>query len=55
MHFDPAAMRETFRIPESVIPTALLVMGYPDKDAKPLDLHAATRPLDEVVRYDSFS
>ena len=54
MHFDPVAMRETFHIPESVIPTALLVMGYPAKDAKPLDMHAATRPLDEVVCYDCF-
>ena len=55
MHFDPAAMRETFHIPESVIPEALLVMGYPAKDAAPLELHTATRPLDEVVCYDKFS
>ena len=54
MHFDPVAMRETFHIPENIIPQALLVMGYPAKDAKPLDMHAATRPLDEVVCYDSF-
>ena len=55
MHFDPAAMRQAFDIPENFIPTALLVMGYPDKNAKPLDMHAATRPLDEVVFYDRFS
>lgn len=54
MHFDPAAMRETFRIPEGVEPAALLVMGYPAKDAKPLDLHFKTRPIEEVVIYETF-
>jgi len=54
MHFDPAAMREQFRIPETVEPIALLVMGYPAEDAKPLDLHFQTRPMDETVVYESF-
>ena len=54
MHFDPAAMRESFNIPESIEPVALLVMGYPAEDAKPIEMHYKTRPLDEVVFYDSF-
>ena len=54
MHFNPFAMRETFHIPENVEPTALLVLGYPSADAKPLDLHNQKRPLDEVVFYDHF-
>lgn len=54
MHFDPAAMRKTFNIPENYEPAALLVMGYPAPDAKPLDLHFKSRPIDEVVFYDSF-
>ena len=54
MHFDPSAMRETFGIPENVEPTALLVMGYPSDDAKPLDLHFQSRPLEETVVYDHF-
>jgi len=54
MHFNPAAMRETFRIPEHIEPTALLVMGYPAEDAEPIALHYQTRPMDEVVFYDSF-
>ena len=54
MHFDPAAMRETFAIPADVEPVALLVMGYPAKDAKPIAMHYASRPMDEVVVYDSF-
>ncbi len=54
MHFDPSAMRETFGIPDNVVPTALLVMGYPSEDAKPLDLHFQSRPLGETVMYDHF-
>ena len=54
MHFNPTAMRETFNIPENVEPVALLVMGYPSEDAKPLDMHFKTRPIDEVVHYNSF-
>ena len=54
MHFNPAAMRAAFAIPEGVEPTALLVLGYPAEDAKPLDLHFTSRPLDEVVYYDHF-
>lgn len=54
MHFDPLAMRKAFNIPENIEPVALLVMGYPAEDAKPLDLHFKNRPMDEVVFYDSF-
>ncbi|MBE7021866.1 MAG: nitroreductase [Ruminococcaceae bacterium] len=54
MHFDPAAMRETFHIPAEIEPVALLVMGYPADDAEPHRLHKEFRPLDEVVRYDTF-
>lgn len=54
MHFDPAAMRETYRIPEDLEPLALLVMGYPAEDVKPLDMHFRVRPMEEVVFYDSF-
>jgi len=54
MHFDPAAMREVFNIPQNVEPTALLVMGYPSEDAKPLDLHFQSRPMEETVIYEKF-
>lgn len=52
--FDPAAMRDTFNIPECVEPVALLVMGYPSEDARPLDLHFRSRPIDETVFYEDF-
>ena len=54
MHFNPFKMRDEFKIPEGVEPVALLVMGYPSEDAKPLDLHEKTRPIEEVVFYDEF-
>ena len=54
MHFDPTAMREVFNIPQNVDPTALLVMGYPSEDAKPLDLHFQSRPMEETVIYEKF-
>lgn len=54
MHFNPFKMREAFGIPEDFEPIALLVMGYPAEDAKPLDMHFKNRPIEEVVCYDSF-
>ncbi len=54
MHFNPAAMREKFNIPENIIPEALLVMGYPSENAEPSPRHSSFRPLDEVVVYGSF-
>ena len=54
MHFDPAAMREAFNIPDNVEPIALLVMGYPSDDAKPLDMHFRSRPIDETVFYEGY-
>lgn len=54
MHFDPAKMRETFCIPADTEPVALLVMGYPAEDAKPLPMHFQSRPMEEVVSYATF-
>jgi nitroreductase len=54
MHFDPMKLRENFHIPENIEPTALLVMGYPAEDAKPLPLHTQFRPMEELVFYGDF-
>ncbi len=51
MHFDPKAMVNTFEIPETQVPVALLVMGYPSDDAKPLELHFESRPISDTVVY----
>ena len=54
MHFNPAAMKETFGIPEEVEPVALLMLGYPAKDAKPIEMHYKTRPIEDIVCYEHF-
>lgn len=54
MHFNPTSMRETFNIPQNIEPVALLVMGYPSNDAKPLDLHFQNRQMEENVIYNEF-
>ena len=54
MHFDPEAMRKEFNIPENVEPVALLVMGYPADDAKPMELHSQFRKIEENVVIDTF-
>lgn len=54
MHFDPIAMKNEFNIPEDYEPHALLCLGYPHADSKPIDMHSQKRPIDDVVFYDSF-
>ena len=54
MYFEPDVLKKEFNIPQYIEPVALLVMGYPHKDAKPLSLHSTYRPVDEVVFYESF-
>ena len=54
MHFNPTAMKETFGIPEEVEPVALLMLGHPAEDAKPIEMHYKTRPIEDVVCYEHF-
>lgn len=54
MSFNPFKMRETFSIPEEIEPVALLVMGYPAKDATPMSLHNEYRPIEETVFFEEF-
>lgn len=54
MHFNPFAIKEAFNLPDNIEPIALLVMGYPDEDSAPMNLHSQFRDIDEVVKYNSF-
>jgi nitroreductase len=54
MHFDPAAVKETFRVPEEYEPAAILILGYPSEDASPKHYHGEFRPMDEVVYFEHF-
>lgn len=54
MHFNPFDMKSEFGIPDNIKPVALLVMGFPSEEAKPLKLHSEFRPMEEVVVCDKF-
>jgi nitroreductase len=52
MHFDPAAAREEFGLPENLVPAAMLVAGYPAADAAPSDRHTLRHPLEKLVYFE---
>ena len=54
MHFNPSAIREEFAIPDIYEPVALLVMGKPSPDAKPIDMHSTYRDINETVFFEKF-
>ncbi len=54
MSFDPVKMRENFKIPETLEPVALLVMGYPSEDSVPNPFHETFRPMEDLVSYEVF-
>ena len=54
MCFEPDKLIKAFNIPKNYIPSALLIMGYPSKTAKPSPLHSKFRPIEDVVFYDTF-
>ena len=54
MHFYQFKIREEFAIPNIYEPVALLVMGKPAPDAKPIDMHSNYRDINETVFYEKF-
>ena len=54
MHFDPAAVRAEFALPENYIPTAILVMGYPAADAAPAPAHSENKPMETLAAFNKF-
>lgn len=54
MLFDPAALRELYALPDYIEPVAILPLGYPAEDSKPSPKHEASRPLEDIVVYESF-
>jgi Nitroreductase len=54
--FDPSAVTTQFALPENLVPSSLLPLGYPADDAAPnKDLHFSRKPIEETVFYNSFS
>jgi nitroreductase len=54
MYFDPAKLIAEFKLPEKLLPVALLVLGYPADDAAPAERHNLRNPLESLVFYDRF-
>lgn len=53
-HFDPAAIRTAFDIPEHLIPVVLLPMGYPREDCVPSPYHEKRFNMEHTVFFNSF-
>ena len=54
-YFNPAIVREEFKIPDNIIPVNILAIGYGADTPKSPDRHNETRkPLEAMVRYSSF-
>ncbi|MDL2209330.1 nitroreductase family protein [Desulfovibrio sp. OttesenSCG-928-O18] len=53
-HFDTAAFRKAYNLPDTVEPVAVFPIGYLAPEAKPAHLHEKRRPLEETVVYESF-
>lgn len=54
-HFDPQVIKKAFAIPQNIEPVALLLLGYPGKDALPSSNHNKRLDLDQTVFYSTFS
>jgi nitroreductase len=49
MHFDPSTLRESFELPDTIIPVALLPVGYPASDVEPNPRHFANKPIEDIL------
>ncbi len=54
-HFDPAALRTAFDIPEHLVPVVLLPMGYPREDCIPSPHHEKRYDMEHTVFFHSFN
>jgi len=50
-HFDPEAVVREFSLPENIIPSSILPLGYAAEDAVPAPMHAQRNPIGESVKY----
>lgn len=49
MYFDPAKMTELFNLPESIVPVAVLPIGYAAEDCNPSDRHFSRKAVEEIL------
>jgi nitroreductase len=55
MHFDPAAARTEFALPENLVPAAMLVMGHPSPESAPAEWHHIRHPREKLVYFEEVS
>ncbi len=54
--FDPNIIRKEFNIPEYIEPTALLILGYPEKGFLSPERHLTERkPLADTIMYEQYA
>ena len=53
--FDTAIINAEFEIPEYIVPTALLIMGYPVEFLSPERHNKDRKPLAETVMFECYS
>ncbi|MDR0589434.1 MAG: nitroreductase family protein [Spirochaetaceae bacterium] len=49
MYFDPEAVVREFALPETIVPGAMLIFGYPAEDAAPADRHYQRHPREKIL------
>ena len=54
MFFDPQKIISEFKLPEKLLPVAILVAGYPAENSEPIDKHSQKNPMDSMIFYEEF-
>ena len=50
--FDPVKLIKTYKVPENLIPVAILPIGYPSEQAKPSKLHFQKKEISDFVYWN---
>lgn len=50
-YFDAERVREALGLPENIVVTSMLTLGYISDNAEPLDMHSDYRDFDDTIQY----
>jgi nitroreductase len=50
-YYDPAAVVREFDLPDNLVPSSILPLGYPAADATPAAFHFERQPISQTVRF----
>lgn len=51
MFFEPDKVKAAFDLPDNIVPSCLLPIGYAAADAAPAEMHTMYRPAEETIAY----